>query len=56
MRYLILYIVLFSLFACGEQTTAPDYSDTPSNLRLLLITSSSIQLTWEDRSVRERDI
>jgi hypothetical protein len=53
MRYLILLVVLFSLFACGEQTTAPDYSDTPANLRLLLITSSSIQLTWEDRSLRE---
>ena len=48
---LILLIMIF--FSCGEETTAPDTSDNPTNLQLILIENTSILLQWIDNSDSE---
>jgi endonuclease/exonuclease/phosphatase family metal-dependent hydrolase len=53
MQKIIWIIGFLLLFGCGEQTTAPSVSDTPTNLKLYLVNSGTVRITWEDRSTRE---
>jgi endonuclease/exonuclease/phosphatase family metal-dependent hydrolase len=53
MRKVIWFLLPLLLLGCGEETTAPSQKESPTNLRLQLISSSSIYATWVDRSENE---
>jgi len=53
MQKIIWILLVILLVSCGEETTAPYLQDRPTNLKLFLLTSSSIRVSWEDNSNRE---